>query len=440
MTLQSTAGDNCIWRSDFTSPQTVAAGGGTVTGALVFNKGVTAVASSRVVFKNTSGLLSNTTKCSFHIKRFCVSELANNGYLFSKYPAGGDIQFLVMWYSQMIRVYVGSGSNYADLSSVISAGGTYDIEIVYDGSLTAANRLKVYVNGVVRTLNISGTIPASLSVNSGRFAVFGQDNISNAKVGMRIEDIIFFPNYALSQAEVTDLVNGATIPELDRPIIDLPLRSWYYNGSSVAVTENKGTLGGTATLGNGTTTTTFPTFTSPSGIQTDGGDYLQIDCDQIVTPTSIFSVTAYLELDTLADDSTFFSNLSGGVGVDSYFSQNLGLRTYFFDGANYFGLYHIGTAKTSFKNVGVYTVTYDGTKTTAGIKCYRNGVLLSGTPQTSGTVTNVSTSNLYLFRQPAGGLPANNGERMKYFKIHSRELTPQQVNILHKEIMKSLNI
>jgi len=62
---------------------------------------------------------------------------------------------------------------------------------------------------------------------------------------------------------------------ISRAQLALTLRSWFYDGAT-AKTKNIGSLGGTATLGDGTTVGTFPTQLNPNGMSFDGGDYL--DC------------------------------------------------------------------------------------------------------------------------------------------------------------------
>ena len=86
-------------------------------------------------------------------------------------------------------------------------------------------------------------------------------------------------------------------------LIDLPLLSWYYDGSSVAQTKNLGSLGGTAQVGDGTTVATFPTFLGGGkrGIILPGSKYLESSNVIASTTATIFlaanrtaAVTGYL--------------------------------------------------------------------------------------------------------------------------------------------------
>lgn len=61
------------------------------------------------------------------------------------------------------------------------------------------------------------------------------------------------------------------------PLLDLPLREWYYDALSKAQTRNAGLLGGSVQLGDGTTVGTFPTQIGgmQSGMSLNGSQYLQ---------------------------------------------------------------------------------------------------------------------------------------------------------------------
>ena len=77
----------------------------------------------------------------------------------------------------------GAGTIYCFFDSVATnfasvafseATAFHHIALVYDGSLSAANRAKLYVDGVLQTLTITGTIPASIAADSSAFEV-GRD-------------------------------------------------------------------------------------------------------------------------------------------------------------------------------------------------------------------------------------------------------------------------
>lgn len=72
-----------------------------------------------------------------------------------------------------LRIYIATtltdaGTTLANTTDAdIAAGTYYHLTMVFDGSQTGnANRLKLYVNGVLKTLSFTGTIPATLLTNT----------------------------------------------------------------------------------------------------------------------------------------------------------------------------------------------------------------------------------------------------------------------------------
>ncbi|MCA1557682.1 MAG: LamG domain-containing protein, partial [Acidobacteria bacterium] len=64
----------------------------------------------------------------------------------------------------------GTGCNATTTNADLVAGSWHFLALVYDGSLTGdANRLKLYVNNVQKTLTFSGTVPAALQNNTASF-------------------------------------------------------------------------------------------------------------------------------------------------------------------------------------------------------------------------------------------------------------------------------
>jgi len=575
MSLQSTSGDKCIFREDFISPASVVANGGVVTGALVFDGKTTAVASSKIVYSNTQSFLSNITKCSFHIKGFKTSSVSGTGYIVSKYNSADGIQIVIMQYNNYLRIYVGSGGgNYADTAAAsVVADTEYDIVVSYDGTLAAASRLAVYMNNTAKSLSISGTIPASFGKNSSRIAVFGYDDSSAAKEGMSVKDIDIFSGVALNTEEVKDIYEQDAIPELDRAIIDLPLRSSYYkengtqlltdgdmeavgvtawtvdnsavltkqagspsgSGSQVlrvthggvnapgtyqtiltsgkkykitgyvrsdgtavpkvalntvqvylgststswtyfeatgetngtrlylqsfpygtagnyvewddvtcelmeAVTENKGTLGGTAKLGDGSTTTTMPTLLGPKGINGfNGSKYLDIGVSNSFASTDAFSIGfMYKGIPTL-DTYHYLSSYDGAQGKGAVLATVLG---------NGFSFYLSGVVYVKSDLCvppGTHTVigTYDGSGSNLGLKIYIDGIDVSTIR--SGIPSDIASDKSFLVGAGHNGASKGfllNNSSIKIFDpfVIDKELTPQQISIKHAQLIKGLNV
>ncbi|MCL5436205.1 MAG: DUF2341 domain-containing protein, partial [Patescibacteria group bacterium] len=101
------------------------------------------------------------------------SSLVNSKFLLSKYDANfGATSWAIQIPSSglgvgndEIAVYFTAGDVGATNTNVLVAGNWYHVTAVYDGSQsTNATKLKMYVNGQVKTLVFAGTVPASLPV------------------------------------------------------------------------------------------------------------------------------------------------------------------------------------------------------------------------------------------------------------------------------------
>ncbi|MFH1048262.1 MAG: LamG domain-containing protein [Patescibacteria group bacterium] len=88
----------------------------------------------------------------------------------------------------------------------IAANVWYNIQIVYDGTQsTDANKLKLYFNGVQKTLTITGTIPTTLQNSTGALEIGGDSDLA-VYAGAKIDEVRVY-NRALSFEEVNYLYN-----------------------------------------------------------------------------------------------------------------------------------------------------------------------------------------------------------------------------------------
>src|SRR5207244_1303641 len=86
-------------------------------------------------------------------------------------------------------------------AGVLAAGSWTHVVAVYDGGQTGnANRLKIYINGVLQNLTFTGTIPSSTwSTTSNAYAGASSDNLRNFTGTL---DEIKIYSAALNQADV----------------------------------------------------------------------------------------------------------------------------------------------------------------------------------------------------------------------------------------------
>jgi hypothetical protein len=173
------------------------------------------------------------------------------------------------------------------------------------------------------------------------------------------------------------------------------------------VTENKGILGGTAKMGDGTTTTTFPALLSPHGARFDGSnDYVSTASPPSGTYSFVFLLRTSL---SGSGNDYIFDNRSGG-------------------GAGYLIL--DATAGSLSRSSG--TLYVDGTPGTSVSKGVLHAVCVAGMSVTAGTslIIGASSSLTGTFFH---------GDVLD-MTVVSGTLTPQQVKKLHHDMVNSLNV
>jgi len=100
-------------------------------------------------------------------------------------------------------------SNHYNTSNFnLSTDAWTHIIVVYDGSVTASDRVKVYKNGVLKSGSIAGTMPTSLTSGSTTDLTIGQDdgNVWSPIYGV-MDDVRIY-NFALSESQVKVLYSG----------------------------------------------------------------------------------------------------------------------------------------------------------------------------------------------------------------------------------------
>ncbi len=92
---------------------------------------------------------------------------SNNGaWAFQTGPSFDELRFFVT------GGLGDDGSHYVDTTNANLAVDTWThVAMVYDGTLAAANRVKLFVNGTVQATSMTGTIPASLSASTDPVSV-----------------------------------------------------------------------------------------------------------------------------------------------------------------------------------------------------------------------------------------------------------------------------
>lgn len=132
-------------------------------------------------------------------------------YLFAKYVNGtADFQVAVGGSGKM-NVDIGNGSadtygSWTGYGGAIPANTWYHVVLVYDGTQSAANRIKLYVNNTARTLALTGTIPATTEPLATPFRL-GSNGTAGSYFTNGFMDQVRLYNRALSVQEVDSLYN-----------------------------------------------------------------------------------------------------------------------------------------------------------------------------------------------------------------------------------------
>ena len=94
-------------------------------------------------------------------------------------------------------------------TGVFTGGTTYHVALVYDGSLAAANRVVIYLDGVAQTLTITGTIPTTIvgSADTVTIGAAGDDTLDLAGTLSHLKVY----DEALTQAEVLQEMNAQRV-------------------------------------------------------------------------------------------------------------------------------------------------------------------------------------------------------------------------------------
>jgi len=227
-------GDRQVFREDFTNTNTTTQNGGTINNSPTINKGVT---------------LNGTTQNITYSDPFLGIKT--------------------------VKITLEATTTTEDIMNLDS--GTHTIE-VGAGTVTATgfSSPTIYVDGVASSTLTTAKSTIVITTDTAFDATaldIGKETTYFDGVIYRVE----LYTEAWSAETVLDDFENDTYNEVDanKAAVYLPLRSRFNDGSN-EVTENLGTSLANAIVGDGSTSTTFPTFLNPHGANLDGGDYLYL--------------------------------------------------------------------------------------------------------------------------------------------------------------------
>jgi hypothetical protein len=242
-------------------------------------------------------------------------------------------------------------------------------------------------------------------------------------------------------------------------LIDLPLRTSYTDGSGNRVTRNLGTAPGapaTCTLGDGVTSTTFPTQVSPHGFlfTKASSQYLRTGLVDVFEWNSPWSFMAWVNPTFVALGVHGTQTLLGSWDIAS---NNPGIRVAVAStAAGMFSMVSLMNNTGSGQYLQVRSqlgdlprgassicVTCDGSGVAAGVRIYEN-TLLRTLAINSDTLGGRTIKNGKQFLIGAGWTGTTTidfcGGAIIRPRLYPYVLTPSQVGILHARYMRELQV
>lgn len=152
-------------------------------------------------------ILDSATKMTWGA-RIKVDSATRSNTIVARWPsANGDKQFIFNvtatgGLQAFFATDAAGGFAQGNQIGVISADTWYDVMLVLDGSGAAnADRLKLYLDGVVLTLTFTNTIPASLQTVADDVLIGSTEDASIDALDGDIQDVVFWSDVALTAAQ-----------------------------------------------------------------------------------------------------------------------------------------------------------------------------------------------------------------------------------------------
>lgn len=216
------AGSGLVFCESFRTRQLIQSRGGAIVGCTVGNGISPTAVSSRVTFAGTENIGINATQMTIVLRfRLSASNNAAQTVLLSKSVSAltNNQSRVVVEANRVLRVYVAASA--ADVANYISAdvalvvGTDYHLAVPCNGSLIAASRAVLYLQGAVVASTITGTIPASMRASTAAITAYNPDGGSTLApaVDTLLRSARIY-NTAWSAEEVLDDYQNDTFSEL----------------------------------------------------------------------------------------------------------------------------------------------------------------------------------------------------------------------------------
>ena len=243
--------------------------------------------------------------------------------------------------------------------------------------------------------------------------------------------------------EHLDMWNNETWDWPNRSEVTLQMRTKDYDIANVRTLDSSG-KGNHATLGDGSTSSTYPTQ-GPGYMEFDGvDDYLNLgDKDSFSFTDGAgndkpFSIAMVLEPVLVTGTTTVLFGKGPGLTSGEYSAFVIGDAAYcrcFSPGGHYIG--RMATGSMVSKRLTSMVATYNGNKTNAGICIYVNGVRADDANSSGGTYVAMENTTGLLSHGGADKIRFTTG-KVYDTRILPFAMTPVQVASYHIQMMRSI--
>ncbi len=374
---------------------------------------------------------------SFWIKPNEISR--NSVAVFGKYRGAGEGYGMEIFNGGEVRLFNTTGAvttNYQSASAALKAGVWQHVDVVFGGT----SAYKLYVDGVSKSLSLTGAIDAATPTGSSRSFLVGLDNSAdhNAFNGM-IDDFHFY-SQALSRDEIIQLnkLNISRIAVSSNDAVSNGLVGyWTFDGKDIQWTSPTGgnALDALGLYPGSILNVSQSTFTAPGkfgqAIKLDGvNDNVNMGTNlDFIVGTQSLSASFWIKPDDInRNDIGLFGKfgLTDGAGFGAVINSGGAIRL--FNSTDIVSNYQqVSSAVT--KNQWYHIVIiYDGTRAT--YRLFVNGI--EQTLTTTGTVLSTLQGEGYEFTV---GIDNQSGNYFKGlfddFRLYTRVLSDREVGILY---------
>jgi hypothetical protein len=404
MTYPKTQSESVAFRENFDSVASVIDNGGTPSNGAVIDKSFTGTGNGEVITYADKPLITNffSEERSVEVEFTASSVGESIGVIVCK--EGGNTGWSIFLSDDtgsaaklnFFQYFTTTDGRWRTVSAVITYGTRYTLGVTYDSSSTANNPV-ITLDGVVVSITEVFTPAGTADDDTAQAFKVGNTLATGQSFDGSVYGVSLYSS-AKTTEEFLDITEQDTFSEIDesKTLISLPLRANYISGGS-QVTENKGNMGSTAILGDGTTASTFPTQLTPKGMLFDGStDYIDItdligtslDNSTSCTVSVMIKALSHPGNAALISDASTFRlfhfQTAGSTGVQA-----------FVYGPDTSCLSTVPIPLGVWHHVGF---TYDG----ANVKLYQDGVLTK-TEAGTAPMDPISTSKLEVGRGFSGG-------------------------------------